>query len=377
MRMDTYYAPAGRDGLNDLLSQKASIEKINNIKDLLSSLSYIVFILNEKRQIVFANQLMLTKLGVRDDMLIAGKRPGEALACIHTKEGPNGCGTSEFCRYCGAVNVILDVVNDKLPSTREAKITVKKGGVLEEQLDLEVSASPLQHENTNYIVFSALDITDRKRKQLLERTFFHDIINLAGSLDGIVDTLDEMDGEEQAKFIAIAKRLSSDLIDEIMAQQQLVRAEANELSVRRQQYELKTIIINAADRIMHHHVGKNKHISLPAIDENIIINTDKTLLNRIFLNMLKNAVEAVPEGDTVTVAYEINNNKLTLKVQNNGVIPRNIQLQMFQRSFSTKGSGRGIGTYSMKLLTERYLKGTIGFRSNEKDQTTFYITIPV
>lgn len=375
--MDTYYAPAGRDGLNDLLSQKASIEKINNIKDLLSSLSYIVFILNEKRQIVFANQLMLTKLGIRDDMLIAGKRPGEALACIHTKEGPNGCGTSEFCRYCGAVNVILDVVNDKLPSTREAKITVKKGGVLEEQLDLEVSASPLQHENTNYIVFSALDITDRKRKQLLERTFFHDIINLAGSLDGIVDTLDEMDGEEQAKFIAIAKRLSSDLIDEIMAQQQLVRAEANELSVRRQQYELKTIIINAADRIMHHHVGKNKHISLPAIDENIIINTDKTLLNRIFLNMLKNAVEAVPEGDTVTVAYEINNNKLTLKVQNNGVIPRNIQLQMFQRSFSTKGSGRGIGTYSMKLLTERYLKGTIGFRSNEKDQTTFYITIPV
>jgi signal transduction histidine kinase len=375
--MDTFYAPAGRDGLNDLLSQKASIEKIENIKDLLSSLSYIVFILNEKRQIVFANQLMLTKLGIRDDMLIAGKRPGEALACIHTKEGPNGCGTSEFCRYCGAVNVILDVVNDKLPSTREAKITVKKGGVLEEQLDLEVSASPLKHENTNYIVFSALDITDRKRKQLLERTFFHDIINLAGSLDGIVDTLDEMDGEEQPKFIAIAKRLSSDLIDEIMAQQQLVRAEANELSVRRQQYELKTIINNAADRIKHHHVGKNKLISLPEIDDKILINTDKTLLNRIFLNMLKNAVEAVPEGDTVTVTYEINNNKLTLKVQNNGVIPRNIQLQMFQRSFSTKGSGRGIGTYSMKLLTERYLKGTIGFRSNEKDQTTFFITIPV
>ena len=374
--MDTYYAPAGRDGLNDLLAQKASLEKIENLRDLISSLSYIVFILNEKRQIVFANQLLLSKLGIRDDMLIAGKRPGEALACIHTKEGPNGCGTSEFCRYCGAVNVILDVVNDKLPSTREAKITVRKGGKLEEQLDLEVSASPMVYENTNYIVFSALDITDRKRKQLLERTFFHDIINLAGSLDGIVDTLDEMDGEEQAKFIAIAKRLSSDLIDEIMAQQQLVRAEANELVLNIKPLRLKTIITDTAERIKHHHVGKYKHIVIPDIDDNITINTDKTLLNRVLLNMLKNAAEAVPEGDTINVSYEIKNNVLTLKVKNNGVIPREIQLQMFQRSFSTKGNGRGIGTYSMKLLTERYLKGTIGFRSNEKEQTTFFISIP-
>ena len=374
--MDTYYAPAGRDGLNDLLAQKASLEKIENLRDLISSLSYIVFILNEKRQIVFANQLLLSKLGIRDDMLIAGKRPGEALACIHTKEGPNGCGTSEFCRYCGAVNVILDVVNDKLPSTREAKITVRKGGKLEEQLDLEVSASPMVYENTNYIVFSALDITDRKRKQLLERTFFHDIINLAGSLDGIVDTLDEMDGEEQAKFIAIAKRLSSDLIDEILAQQQLVRAEANELVLNIKPLRLKTIITDTAERIKHHHVGKYKHIVIPDIDDNITINTDKTLLNRVLLNMLKNAAEAVPEGDTINVSYEIKNNVLTLKVKNNGVIPREIQLQMFQRSFSTKGNGRGIGTYSMKLLTERYLKGTIGFRSNEKEQTTFFISIP-
>ena len=246
-----------------------------------------------------------------------------------------------------------------------------------EQLDLEVSASPLVHENTNYIVFSALDITDRKRKQLLERTFFHDIINLAGSLDGIVESLDEMDSEEQAKFISIAKRLSGDLIDEILAQQQLVRAESNELIVNMQSHSLHTIIYDAAERIRHHHVGKNKTISVSTIESNIKINTDKTLLNRVILNMLKNAAEAVSEGETINLNTRVSNNQLTVEVNNKGVIPRKIQLQMFQRSFSTKGSGRGIGTYSMKLLTERYLKGKIGFRSNEKEQTTFFITIPV
>lgn len=38
-------------------------------------------------------------------------------------------------------------------------------------------------------------------------------------------------------------------------------------------------------------------------------------------------------------------------------LPLLVQLQIFNRSFSTKGKGRGTGTYSMKLLTKRYLKG--------------------
>ena len=39
-------------------------------------------------------------------------------------------------------------------------------------------------------------------------------------------------------------------------------------------------------------------------------------------------------------------------------MPDEVKAQIFERSFSTKGRGRGIGTYSIKLLTERYLEGT-------------------
>jgi sensor histidine kinase regulating citrate/malate metabolism len=51
-------------------------------------------------------------------------------------------------------------------------------------------------------------------------------------------------------------------------------------------------------------------------------------------------------------------------------------MQIFQRSFSTKGTGRGIGTYSVKLLTEKYLQGEVSFISTKEFGTTFYITIP-
>ena len=53
-----------------------------------------------------------------------------------------------------------------------------------------------------------------------------------------------------------------------------------------------------------------------------------------------------------------------------------VRHQIFQRSFSTKGPGRGLGTYSVKLFTEQYLKGKVGFESLEGKGTTFFVSLP-
>jgi len=52
------------------------------------------------------------------------------------------------------------------------------------------------------------------------------------------------------------------------------------------------------------------------------------------------------------------------------------QLQVFNRSFSTKGKNRGLGTYGAKLLTERYMGGKISFASHEGEGTTFFLWLP-
>jgi signal transduction histidine kinase len=64
-------------------------------------------------------------------------------------------------------------------------------------------------------------------------------------------------------------------------------------------------------------------------------------------------------------------------VHNPACIPRDAQLQIFNRSFSTKGSGRGLGTYSVKLLAERFLNGKARFQSTPLDGTTFFVSLPV
>jgi signal transduction histidine kinase len=63
-------------------------------------------------------------------------------------------------------------------------------------------------------------------------------------------------------------------------------------------------------------------------------------------------------------------------VNNPAVLPAGIKSRIFQRSFSTKGTGRGIGTYSMKMLGERYLGGKIAFTSAEGEGTTFRFLLP-
>jgi len=58
-------------------------------------------------------------------------------------------------------------------------------------------------------------------------------------------------------------------------------------------------------------------------------------------------------------------------------IPLDIQTRIFQRSFSTKGSDRGLGTYSLKLLGERYLQGEVQFATIEGKGTTFSVRLPL
>jgi sensor histidine kinase regulating citrate/malate metabolism len=77
--------------------------------------------------------------------------------------------------------------------------------------------------------------------------------------------------------------------------------------------------------------------------------------------MLKNAFEASETCDTITANY----------------MSRDVQHQIFQRSFSTKGPGRGLGLYSMKFFSERYLKGHITFNTSKKKGTTFTASYPL
>jgi signal transduction histidine kinase len=142
--------------------------------------------------------------------------------------------------------------------------------------------------------------------------------------------------------------------------------------------ELRTneILEELAVVYRRHEVAKGKKIALAAEAEALAFRSDYTLLSRVLGNMLKNALEATSAGESVTLGARHDADQVEFWVTNPGFMPRDVQLQVFQRSFSTKGQGRGIGTYSIRLFVTRYLQGTVDFTSSKELGTTFRVRLP-
>lgn len=344
---------------------------------LLNSLPYTAVILNRNREILYANQVFIdSNLGLSFEKFI-GKRPGEAFNCLHFNNNYEGCGDTPKCKFCGTANVIMQSQLTKQKQTQESRIIREIDGV-EYSFEFEVTASPFIWEDTEYLLLTLLDISDQKRKRALERIFFHDILNKTGSLSGFFELIkQEQDEESTRELLDIAGSIARDLTEEIVAQKQIMDAETGELITELTQINSKSIIQLIARQLSNFENFKKKTIEIDPDTEDHTFKTDQRLLKRILINMLKNALEASDNHEKVTIGCFKYKAYIRFFVKNKNYIPENIQMQIFQRSFSTKSTDRGLGTYSMKLLGERYLNGKVHFTSTEDEGTTFYFDLPI
>jgi signal transduction histidine kinase len=332
-------------------------------------------ILNKNRKIVYLNIDFLDFLGLKTLEPILGKRHGDVVSCMHSGEGPSGCGTSLSCKYCGAVNTILESQITNQKSVKEASISSVIDGQLK-SWDLKITTTPITIANREFYVLTIQDISKEKRLMALERIFLHDLLNTASGLNGLLTILkDGTDSEEAHELITKAEEASLSIVEEIMQYGQLQSAEKGDIQVRIEPVNSIEFLISAIGRIRFHEVGKDKLIEIAESSYEIVIKTDRILLQRIIINLLKNAFEASPHGGVVKTGADNMGDKIRFWVKNDGVIARDVQMQIFQRSFSTKGKGRGIGTYSIRLLTENYLKGKVSFISNENEGTIFFVDL--
>jgi PAS domain-containing protein len=368
----TLYAPAERAPDAELQRQAELFADPLQVA-CLDAVPDIVTILNQQRQIVFANRSLVESLGLEHREEVYGQRPGEALGCEHSFAMKAGCGTSEFCRDCGAVHAILAGLEGKR-EVQECRITRSDSG---EALDLRVWTTPLQVDGEPFTFFTLADIGHEKRRRVLERIFFHDILNTAGGLKGFVELLQESDPDELDELTDIVHRLSRELIEEIQGQKTLSAAESGDLEAESTPIRSLELLQDVLDLYRNHEVAENRHLRLDANIPNIPFISDPGLLRRVIGNLVKNGLEACAPGSTITLGCTKREGRIEFRVHNPGVIPRSVQLQIFQRSFSTKGAGRGLGTYSIRLLTEKYLKGNVSFTTSPEEGTTFTVSYPL
>lgn len=376
MPLSTEFAPAERSDKDQLRQQTSYFSSQWFFSSVLDHVPDMLMILNMHRQIVYANRAALEMVNASDINAVMGARPGELIGCKHSSETEGGCGTTRFCQYCGAASAILRSQRGK-PAVEECRITVIREGT-EEALDLQVWARPLELHGELYTFFVIADIADRKRRQVLEQLFLHDIMNTASALRGFswLWGMENVNPEEQQGCIQRIGFLCDRIVDEIEAQRQLIAAENDELELHFATVNSRSILDEAFTVYNRNDIlnGRFLHVSPESIS--IELRSDRTLLLRVLGNMIKNALEGSAPSEMVTIGCRAADNTVAFWVHNPTYIPENIQLQMFSRSFSTKGVGRGLGTYSMKYLTEKYLSGKISFQSTQVQGTTFTASYP-
>lgn len=370
--LTTAFAPAERSSAAEVKADLRLFKKDPHVVMLLDSIPDMAVILNKNRQIVFANKMLLQHLGKTEVEEIIGVRPGELMNCIHSCETSGGCGTSKFCEVCGAVNAIIASQNSQIKSVNECEIVVKDAY----NLNFRVWASPLIKNGEQYTLFVLRDIADEKYRNSLEHIFFHDLTNTGAGIYSLLSLIEE-NPDSYREYADVLSRLSVQLLEEISVHRDIIDAEKGHIAIMHESIDASGLLEKMIDVYSKHPVAKGKIIKIATDSEKLVFLSDKRLVKRVIGNMLKNALEASSTGTTITIACRKQSGMVVFSIHNPSYIEKDIQLKIFKRSFSTKGSGRGWGTYSMKLLTENYLFGKVSFTSEPDSGTTFYVEYPL
>jgi len=369
---DTEFAPAERADAESVLRDAGALTRTGLVEHVTHVIPSILMILNRQRQVVYKNQRLMDLLAASSDEEVLGKRPGELFDCVHSHRGAAGCGTSEFCAECGAVQAILKSQEEKVGVQEECRITTTSGDAYE----FRVWASPYTYDGTEYTLFTLQDIGDEKRREVLERTFFHDVNNILFVLSGcshlVLSARSRRDLVESTATIELA---AMELASEITSHRKLLQAERGELSVDVEGSVGSLELVAELARMCAQGWPDRPALRMDGCSD-FTLATDRPLLFRVLYNMVKNAYEASSPTEEVTIRCVKGNDSAVFSVHNAVFMPRSTQLQVFQRSFSTKGKGRGIGTYCMKLFGEKCLKGEVWFSSSRNEGTTFFVSLP-
>jgi len=115
------------------------------------------------------------------------------------------------------------------------------------------------------------------------------------------------------------------------------------------------------------------------LDRDVTVRGGKDHLLRIFNNLVKNAIEAIPDfrKGIIQIKLETNGNNAFIEIKDNGRgIPEKLQESIFNHNFTTKSSGTGLGLAFVKQAVEN-MYGTIRLETEPNKGTTFYIILPL
>ena len=254
-------------------------------------------------------------------------------------------------------------------------------------IDVEVFSFPTWFEGRFATRVMVRDITDaEKARELLEHSeklslvgqlaagIAHEIRNPLTAIKGFIQLLKSNVSDKPYYYDIISSEINR--IEQIIGEM-LVLSKPKEAQIRPQ--DIRPLIGHVATLIDAQAIMNNIQIVTEFEEELPLLECDENQLKQVFINLLKNAVEAMPNGGKLTlqVAAEAEGRQIAVRVIDQGCgIPAEKLASIGQPFYTTKEQGTGLGMMvSMKIIENH--DGTLSIASEEGQGTTIEIRLPV
>lgn len=231
-------------------------------------------------------------------------------------------------------------------------------------------AAQLERQN------EALKENVRLREEV-ERIGRHDIKTPLNSIVSVPRLLREERrlGPEADELLGIVERAGYRILSMVNLSLDLYKMEQGSYIFRPDAVDLTDLVEKVLADVRMHAASKGVHFDVD-LDHAPYAWAEELLCYSLLANLIKNAVEASPEGEAVTVRAEPGEGQtVRLHVHNRGAVPAAIRGSFFQKYATLgKASGTGLGTYSARLMA-RVQDGDIAMRTSDEDGTTLTVTL--
>ncbi|MHC0036287.1 PAS domain S-box protein [Pseudoneobacillus sp. C159] len=263
----------------------------------------------------------------------------------------------------------------------EQRLILPNGNLLE----VEVKGIPTIYQNESAIHLIIRDISERKKTQelminseklsvagKLAAGIAHEVRNPLTAIKGFIQLIEHKYQEDHTYFDIISSEINR---IEIILNELLILAKPQKLKFEK--CRLRVVLDHVVTLINTEAIMNNVEIDTQYEFKNLWINGDENQLKQVFINILKNAIEAMPKGGKITVEVkEFEYKKVKIQFIDCGIgIPKRLLDRIGEPFFTTKQGGTGLGLMISKEIIENH-NGSFSIQSGENG-TTVEIALPI
>ena len=272
----------------------------------------------------------------------------------------------------------LKIISDKIQQTqldqRNEKIVIEDGS---KEINLLVRS---YNNMVDKLEESAVVLAQSEREQAwreMAKQVAHEIKNpltpMRLTIQSFQRKFDPNDPNNSQKL----EDFSETLIQQIDTMSTVASAFSNFANMPTQQNERLNIVQVCKTAL---EIFNEDYVDFISSEKEIYTSFDRTQLTRIVTNLVKNAIQSIPENQefkSVVVEILKEDTNFILKISDNGIgISFENQAYIFEPKFTTKNSGMGLGLAIIKKIIENY-NGSISFESEEEKGTLFTVKLPI